>query len=108
MLVNEVVQLERIDFTAFPSIELGPQFVQGITQVALVRNARPLANQTFHALRYFLHIAPRNQTSHGHMRSRDRTDTPLDSRTDLRQPIAPTGVRTMAPTRRMLTLHRPA
>ena len=42
--MHEIVELERIDFATFPTIELDAKLTQGFAQVAIMRDPRPFSN----------------------------------------------------------------
>src|SRR5688572_33189958 len=44
-LVNEMIQLERVDFAPFQAIEVTPKVGQRTAQIAIVRNCRPLPDK---------------------------------------------------------------
>jgi hypothetical protein len=44
--MNQIVQFDGTDFPTLPSVELRPKVEQGLPQFPIVRNARPLTNQT--------------------------------------------------------------
>jgi hypothetical protein len=49
--MNELVELERIDFATIPTIELYAKLTKGFTQVAIVSNHRPFSDHTLDVFR---------------------------------------------------------
>ena len=52
--MHELVELERIDFAAIPTIELRAQHAEGCAQVSIMGDPRPFSNQASDPLRNFL------------------------------------------------------
>ena len=55
--MHKIVELERIDFATFPTIELDAKLTQSLAQFAIMRDPRPFSNQTFDPFRDFLHVS---------------------------------------------------
>jgi hypothetical protein len=43
-LMHQIIELERIDFTTIPAIELHAKFAEGFAQVAIVSDARSFSD----------------------------------------------------------------
>jgi hypothetical protein len=54
--VHTLVELERIDFTSVPTVELRAKLAQSLTQVAIMRYPRPFSNLAFEAFRDLFHL----------------------------------------------------
>jgi hypothetical protein len=53
--MHELVELERINFAAIPTIEMRAKLAQGFAQVTIMGDPRPFSNQASDPLRNFLH-----------------------------------------------------
>ncbi len=42
--MHEIVEFERVDFAMFPTIELDAKLTQGLSEVAIMRDPRPISN----------------------------------------------------------------
>jgi hypothetical protein len=55
--MHMIVEFERSNFVTFPPIELDAKLIQGLAQFAIVRDSRPISNETFDPFRNFLHFS---------------------------------------------------
>jgi hypothetical protein len=55
--MHTIVEFERTNFVTFPTIELDAKLIQGRAQFAIMRDSRPISNETFDPFRDFLHVS---------------------------------------------------
>src|SRR3989442_11137281 len=78
-LVNGLVQFERLNFSAVPSIELDAKLAQRSAEIAIVSDSRPLSDQPFHAFGSVLRARDPDITAgHGCLRVRPAEDSNRD------------------------------
>jgi hypothetical protein len=54
--MHKIVELERIDFAAIPTIEVDAKFTQSVVQRAIMSDSCPFSNQASDSFRSFLHL----------------------------------------------------
>jgi len=54
--MHKIVELERIDFAAIPTIEGDAKFTQSVAQRAIMSDSCPFSNQASDSFRSFLHL----------------------------------------------------